>query len=104
MLQSTLGGMYKSLSDFRKNTVERLSLILDVSTPLKMVPHNIIGAGSDKEWTTVGMKMTGKAKNGMGYDQTYAWCVRWAKNEDRILQVRAYLDTALVDRLIESNE
>jgi len=75
---------------------------MDPSTPMRMTAHNIIGGGAD-EWCTVEMRNEGKAKGGMEYNQTYAWCVRW-NNEGKIVQVRAYLDTALVRDVIEANE
>ncbi|KAF5346971.1 hypothetical protein D9758_010120 [Tetrapyrgos nigripes] len=77
---------------------------MDPSTPMNFKAHDIIGGGPDEEWCTVEMKNEGKARNGMRYDQTYAWCVRWAKDEERIVQVRAYVDSGLVDRIVEGNE
>ena len=104
MSQSTLGGTYHSKSAFREKTMGRLAPLLDQSTPMRITPHNVIGGGDSDEWCTVEMKNEGKANNGMRYDQTYAWCVRWKQNEELIVQVRAYLDTGLVDRLVQSNE
>lgn len=102
MSQSVLGGTYHSAADFRSKTLARLGPIMDPSTPMRMTAHNIIGGGAD-EWCTVEMRNEGKAKGGMEYNQTYAWCVRW-NNEGKIVQVRAYLDTALVRDVIEANE
>jgi ketosteroid isomerase-like protein len=103
MSQSVLGGTYNSAADFRAKTLARLGSILDPSTPIRIKVHNIIGGGPDEEWCTVEMKNESKAKNGMDYNQTYAWCVRW--NEDgKIVQVRAYLDTALLRDVVETNE
>lgn len=106
MSQSNLGGTYNSVSDFRKKTLGRLQPIMDSSTPIRFRIQNIIGGGPDEDWCTVEMKNEGMTKTGARYDQTYAWCVRWSKNasgEDRIVQVRAYLDTGLVDRVINEH-
>jgi len=40
---------------------------------------------------------------GLKYDNTYAWVCRWNK-DGQIVQVRAYLDSALVKQAIEENE
>ena len=104
MSQSTLGGTYTSKRKFREKTMGRLGVLLDKSTPMRLMPHNVIGGGALEDWCTVEMKNESQAKDGSRYDQTYAWCVRWAKNEEKIVQVRAYLDTGLVDRLVQNNE
>lgn len=40
---------------------------------------------------------------GLKFDNTYAWVTRWNK-DGKIVQVRAYLDSALVKQAIEENE
>ncbi len=40
---------------------------------------------------------------GLKFDNTYAWVTRWNKDA-KIVQVRAYLDSALVKQAIEENE
>ena len=104
MSQSHMGGTYNSLSDFRAATLNKLGTMMDSSTPIKIVPHNIIGGG-DEEWAALEMVYEGKAKNGDGYRQTYAWATRWTPVSEgaKIVQVRAYLDSALLDKTIESN-
>jgi uncharacterized protein len=41
------------------------------------------------------------AKNGLRFDNKYCWVTRFA--EDKIVEVRAYLDSALVQRLLDEN-
>jgi hypothetical protein len=41
--------------------------------------------------------------SGLHFDNTYAWVTSWDKN-GMILQVRAYLDSALVAKAITENE
>jgi ketosteroid isomerase-like protein len=103
MSQSVLGGTYHSVEEFQSKTMARLGLIMDPSTPLRIKVHNIIGGGPDEEWCTMEMRNEGKTKSGMDYNQTYSWCVRW-NDEGKIVQVRAYLDSALMRDVIEANE
>ncbi|KAK3067419.1 hypothetical protein LTS18_001130, partial [Coniosporium uncinatum] len=84
-------------------TFGRLNPIMDDSTPMRIKILNVIGGGPDDEWATVELRNEGKTKNGMEYNQTYCWCTRW-NQEGKIVQVRAYLDTALVRDVIEGNE
>ena len=101
-----MGVTYRSLAEFRSKTFARLGLIMDPSTPIKLHVINIIGGGKDEEWATVEMVNEGRARNGARYDQTYAWCTRWEEQEGewKITQVRAYLDTALVNDVVQANE
>lgn len=73
---------------------------------MSQVVTNVIGGGEGEEWCTVEMVNEGKTRSEDRYDQTYAWCCRWALQEGewRIVQVRAYLDTGLVDRVVAANE
>jgi uncharacterized protein len=106
MSYTTLGGTYSSVNDFRAATMGRLGKIMDKSAPLHIRVINIIGGGTGENWATVEMEGTARCKNGMDYNQRYVWCTRWDGDGDnaKIVQVRAYLDTSLVDRVIESNE
>jgi ketosteroid isomerase-like protein len=102
MSHSVLGGTYNSIKSFRESTFARLGPIMDPSTPMSLKIKNIIGGGEGEEWCTVEMENEGKCKNGMEYNQRYAWCVRWEGKS--IMEVRAYLDTALLRDVIEGNE
>ncbi|HET9156099.1 MAG TPA: hypothetical protein VFN91_05490 [Myxococcaceae bacterium] len=42
------------------------------------------------------------AKSGMRFDNRYCWVIQW--KDEMIVQVRAYLDSALVQMLIDGNE
>ncbi|KAF1992464.1 hypothetical protein K402DRAFT_320509, partial [Aulographum hederae CBS 113979] len=100
-----LGGTYHSAADFREKTIVKLGSIMDPDTPLRMKLHNIIGGSGTDEWTTIEMQNEGKTKNGMEYNQKYAWCVRWSPlPEGKIVQVRAYLDSKLLDDVITADE
>lgn len=99
---STLGGTYHTAASFRRQTFARLATIMDPSTPMRQLVTNIIGGGEGEDWCTVEMVNEGRTKTGERYDQTYAWCCRWEEcaGEWRIVQVRAYLDSGLVDRVV----
>jgi ketosteroid isomerase-like protein len=103
MSQSVLGGTYHSAAEFQAKTLGKLGPFMDASTPIRMKVHNIIGGGPNEEWCTVEMRNESKTKSGMDYNQTYGWCVRWSE-EGKIVQVRAYLDTALLKDVFEANE
>ena len=42
------------------------------------------------------------APSGRRFDNRYCWVIRFAN--DKIVEVRAYLDSALVQKLIDENE
>ena len=44
-----------------------------------------------------------ECKNGLDFDNTYAWVLRF-NEEGKVVQVRAYLDSALVQQAIVENE
>jgi ketosteroid isomerase-like protein len=50
----------------------------------------------------VEMESLSTALNGKPFDNRYCWIVRFSG--ETIVEVRAYLDSALVQRLIEENE
>jgi hypothetical protein len=59
---------------------------------IKLLVRNIITSG---EWIVVEMVSKAECKNGLNFDNTYAWVCQF----DRIgvvVQVRAYLDLTLV--------
>ncbi|KAK3069094.1 hypothetical protein LTR53_012833 [Teratosphaeriaceae sp. CCFEE 6253] len=73
-----------------------------LTEPLKLKIVNVSGGGADQEWATVELEANGVCKNGMEYPQRYAWIMRF---DDRgtIVQVRAYLDSALVQKAVDQN-
>ncbi|KAK5675131.1 hypothetical protein LTS10_012205 [Elasticomyces elasticus] len=69
--------------------------------PLKLKVVNVLGGG-DQDWATVELEANSVCKNGMEYPQRYAWVMRFDKN-NTIVQVRAYLDSALVQKAVDQN-
>ncbi|RMX89956.1 hypothetical protein D0867_15378 [Hortaea werneckii] len=70
--------------------------------PLSLQVINVVGGGRDQEWALVELKADAVCKNGMPYPQRYAWVMRFDES-GMIVQVRAYLDSALVQRAVDSN-
>jgi uncharacterized protein len=61
------------------------------------VQHVIIA----DEWAVIELRSDATAKNGLRFDNRYCWVCRFAG--DTIVEVRAYLDSALVARLFDEN-
>ncbi len=92
-----LAGEYLSKEDFLAHTFHRLNKLLRNGVILNV--QNIIVQG---DMAAVEMVSTSIANNGMNFNNQYCWIVRF-KN-DKIVEVRAYLDSALVQKLIDENE
>ena len=56
----------------------------------------------DSDSAAVEMESLSSALNGKPFDNRYCWIVRFS--EGTIVEVKAYLDSALVQRLIDENE
>jgi ketosteroid isomerase-like protein len=91
-----LAGHYTSKSDFRAHTFEKLNRVLPQGTQLR-VEHALAGA----DWAAVELHSLATARNGLRFDNRYCWVCRFAAG--KIIEVRAYLDSALVARLSEEN-
>jgi ketosteroid isomerase-like protein len=53
------------------------------------------------DWAIVELRSLATAKNGFRFDNRYCWICRFSG--DNIVEVRAYLDSALVARLFQEN-
>jgi ketosteroid isomerase-like protein len=53
------------------------------------------------DWAVVELHSLATAKNGLRFENRYGWLCRFSG--DTIVEVRAYLDSALVARLFEEN-
>lgn len=91
-----LAGRYSSKAEFREKT-SRLDRILVGGIVLK-VEHTIVSGDE----AAVEMVSLSTARNGKPFNNTYCWVVRFA--EDVIVEVRAYLDSALVQMVIDENK
>ncbi len=92
-----LAGTYHTKADFISHTFARLDKILKEGVVLHVT--NILVDGDS---AAVEMESLSTALNGKPFDNRYCWVVHFS--EGTIVEVRAYLDSALVQRLIEENE
>ena len=91
-----MAGRYRSKQEFRENTLAKLAKVLPQGPQLQVV--NVLVSG---DWAVVELRSMATAKNGLRFDNRYCWVTQFAG--DRIVQVRAYLDSALVQRLLDEN-
>jgi ketosteroid isomerase-like protein len=92
-----LAGTYHSKKDFLAHTFIRLNKILKEGVVLKVT--NIIVQG---DIAAVEMESFSTAVNGLPFNNTYCWVVKFKNNI--IIEVRAYVDSALVQKIIDENE
>ena len=92
-----LAGVYNSKAEFLKNTFERLSRILKGGVILK-VTHIFVSG----DIAVVEMTSTSTTLNGKLWPNTYCWILRFV--DGIIKEVRAYVDSYLVQQVIEENE
>ena len=91
-----LAGHYHSKADFLANTFEKLGEVLPQGAQL-YVEHALVSW----DWAVVELHSLATAKNGLEFDNRYCWVCRFSG--DKIVEVRAYLDSAVVARLFEEN-
>ena len=87
-----LAGHYKSKSDFVAGTFSKLAKVLPDGAQL-VVEHLIV----KDDQAVVELHSLATAKNGLRFDNRYCWVCRFVNRS--IVEVRAYLDSALVARL-----
>ena len=92
-----LAGTYHSKDDFIQHTFQRLNRILREGVVLKV--KNVLVQG---ETAVVEMESISTDLNGKPFNNTYCWIVRFEK--DIIVEVRSYVDSALVQKVLEENE
>jgi ketosteroid isomerase-like protein len=92
-----LAGTYHTKADFLAHTFARLDKILEEGVVLRVT--NVL---IDGDSAAVEMESLSTALNGKPFDNRYCWIVHFS--EGTIVEVRAYLDSALVQRLIDENE
>ena len=97
MGEHPLGGRYLSKRDFIAHTYDRLHPLLRGMSVMTI--DNVLVCS---DTAVVEMHGQATANNGVPYNNTFCW-IAWFEN-DRIVKVRAYLDSVLVQRLIDENE
>jgi len=91
-----LAGRYRSKAEFRAATFARLAKVLPAGAQLKVTGVLIAG-----DVAVVELVSGATARNGMRFDNHYCWIVRF--DNGSIVEVRAYLDSALVAELFRQN-
>ena len=91
-----LAGEYLSKADFINGTFAKLSRVLPQGAQLH-VEHLIV----KDDQVVVELRSLATAKNGMRFDNRYCWIVCF--ETERIVRVRAYLDSAMVAQLFKEN-
>jgi hypothetical protein len=89
-------GHYRSKQDFHPHTLAGSNRILTGGTQL-----HVQSVFTDGDWAVAELCSHATALNGMRFDNLYCWVMRFAG--DVIVEVRAYLDSALVQKLIDDN-
>jgi hypothetical protein len=91
-----LAGHYSSKADFLSHTFEKLGKVLPKGTQLRVEQLLVSG-----DWAIAELHSLAVALNGLRFDNRYCWVCRFAAG--KIVEVRAYLDSALVARLFAEN-
>jgi len=91
-----LAGHYHTKAEFLAHTFEKLEKVLPKGAEL-YVEHVLVSG----DWAVVELHSKATAKNGLRFDNRYCWICRFVNG--MIVEVRAYLDSALVARLFEEN-
>lgn len=91
-----LAGRYRSKTAFRDATFAKLDRVLPQGAQLR-VEHVIV----QENEAAVELRSLATARNGMRFDNRYCWIVLF--QDEQIVRVRAYLDSAMVAELFEEN-
>jgi len=91
-----LAGRYHGKADFQAHTFEKLAKVLPQGTQLH-VEHALVSG----DWAVVELRSLATAANGLRFDNRYCWVCRF--QDEKVVEVRAYLDSALVARLFAEN-
>jgi hypothetical protein len=92
-----LAGRYHSKEDFFKRTFQRLDKLMRGNVQLYI--QHLYQAG---DTVIAEMASSATTQDGQPFDNTYCWVCRFAG--DRIVEVRAYVDSALVQTTIDRLE
>lgn len=92
-----LAGVYHSVREFRAATFARLDRVLREGVLLRV--SGVLAVG---EWAVVELEALSTALDGQPFANRYCWVCRFA--DGLVVEVRAYLDSALVARLLADNE
>jgi ketosteroid isomerase-like protein len=92
-----LAGTYHTKENFLAHTFARLDKLLKEGVVLRV--SNLL---VDGDTAAVELESLSTVLNGKPFDNRYCWIARFSNGT--IVEVRAYLDSALVKQLIDENE
>ena len=92
-----LAGTYRTKDDFLAHTFARLNKLLKEGVVLRVT--NLL---VDHDTAAVELQSLSTALNEKPFNNRYCWIARFSNGT--IVEVRAYLDSALVQQLIDENE
>ncbi len=92
-----LAGIYNNKEDFLNHTFRRLKKIIKGEFSLKVTQIY-----TDADTAIVEMHTSSIANNGKPFINNYCWITRFSNQ--KIVEVRAYLDSVAVAELIHENE
>jgi ketosteroid isomerase-like protein len=93
-----LAGVYNSKADFLKHTFDRLAKIIKGGSVIMKIDHIYVSGDT----AIVEMTSTSVALNDRPYAQKFCWITRFV--DGLIVEARAYLDSVLVQQLVDENE
>ena len=92
-----LAGTYHNKQEFIAHTFKRLNTVLKDGVLLR-VTHILVSG----DFAAVELEALSTALNGVPFRNRYCWICRF--DHRQIVEVRAYLDSALVQKLLTDNE
>jgi len=90
-----LSGNYSSKTEWLANSIEPIARCM--ATPMTRTVTNVLVSG---DWTTVEYTAKATTKSGRDYVQEFCWLCRF--EGDMIVEIRIYMDSALVKNLFEA--
>jgi len=92
-----ISGYYSSKKEWLTNSIERIASYM--ATPMTRTVTNVLVSG---DWTMVEYTAKAMTKSGREYSQEFCWLCRF--EGDMIVEIRIYMDSALVKNLFEVEE
>ena len=92
-----LAGRYRSKADFVAATFSRMTAVFQEPATLDLESLHLAG-----DWAVAEVRFLARTKDGGLYDNPACWVCRF--DGDRIVEVRAYLDSAMVAWTLMRNE
>ncbi|RAL12610.1 nuclear transport factor 2 family protein [Aspergillus homomorphus CBS 101889] len=96
-----LSGAFTNKTDLQKHALGTIQKCMD-RNGLALEVINLAGGGSHP-WAVAELRSHGNTRSGSRFDNRYAWVFRW-NGQGTIEELRAYMDSALVERTIREIE